>query len=209
MRIGIVDLGINNTSSVVNAFSQSMNSRDSLELISSTAPVMSLDLLVLPGLGTFKSGMSSLEKSGLGDEIKKYSEQGIKLIGICLGMQLLGSESDESPGIRGLGLVNSKIRKLPYLAGERIPHSGWAEVNSRISCLPSLSSYGDFYFVHSYHMVLENNHQILATSPFGKSKFVSAIKSENILGFQFHPEKSGPKGKQLINDLLNWARNES
>ena len=165
----------------------------------------------MPGLGKFGAGISALREFGLIEKIKVWNKQGVKFFGICLGMQLFAISSEESPEIEGLGLLPASVKRLPPDSGEKTPHIGWAETNSKstTSIFPSLSSGGDFYFVHSFHVVTTNKHHVLAESPFGKSSFVSAIKMNTTLGVQFHPEKSGEIGKQLISETLNWARSES
>jgi glutamine amidotransferase len=209
MKIGIIDLGINNLNSVFKSFTENIGPKDNLEVLTQSGNYKKLDLLVLPGLGKFGSGMNSLAKNGFQEIIFQQVDAGSKVLGICLGMQLLGSNSEESPEIKGLDLIKSFIQRLPKLPKEKVPHTGWASTYSNSGLFPSLTSSGDFYFVHSYHMVPKDPNNILCTSPFGSIDFVSAIQFENVLGFQFHPEKSGKKGKQLILEVLNWVKNEN
>jgi len=210
--IGIVDLGINNLTSVRRAFTESLKPKDSLVVIETDIGIEQPDLVILPGLGKFDSGMSALREKNLIGTIINWKKEGTKIVGICLGMQLLGSYSEESPGVEGLDLIHSRIEKLPVDQSERIPHTGWAEAKS-ISTdqpFPSLACRGDFYFVHSYHVIPSNDREALTTTPFGKHNFVSSILSKNVLGFQFHPEKSGNKGLKLVSEVMTWAgQNES
>lgn len=212
MLLGIIDLGINNLTSVHRAFTENLKPKDSLVVIETDIRIEPPDLVILPGLGKFDSGMSALKEKNLIDKIKNWQEEGTKIVGICLGMQLLGSYSEESRGVEGLDLINSRIERLPENQNERVPHTGWAAAMSISSDqpFPSLTSSGDFYFVHSYHVIPSNDKDVLTTTPFGNHNFVSSIFSRNVLGFQFHPEKSGNKGLKLISEVMNWARqNES
>jgi imidazole glycerol-phosphate synthase subunit HisH len=211
MYVGIIDLGINNLTSVQKAFSIPLKSTDSILTINDGNEMKRPDLVILPGLGKFGSGMASLQERNLVEKLKKWHEEGTKIVGICLGMQLLGTESTESKGVEGLNLINARIQRLPDNHGERIPHTGWAETINAVESMEfqSLGTKGDFYFVHSYQMIPSRDENILTTTPFGNSNFVSSIISANILGVQFHPEKSGPKGKLLITEIVDWARVES
>ena len=210
MLVGIIDLGINNLTSVQRAFSVPLKPTDSLTVIETDSKMNRPDLIILPGLGKFGTGMAALRERKLVEQIKNWNYEGTKVVGICLGMQLLGTHSEESVGMEGLDLINSRIERLPTDQNERIPHTGWAETNITLESQPfsSLQSQGDFYFVHSYHLIPTNEDEALARTPFGNSSFVSAVLSKNILGVQFHPEKSGGKGKTLISEMVQWARDE-
>ena len=210
MLIGIIDLGINNLTSVVRAFSESINTSDRLIVVDGFHQLKRPDLIILPGLGKFEAGMKAITEKKLEDGIKKWSSTGSKLVGICLGMQMLGSTSEESPGVFGLDIIKSKIQKLPVEVNERQPNIGWSSVSKshKTENFSTLMGKGDFYFAHSYHMVPSNNEHILTFSDYGKSKFVSGVLFENVLGVQFHPEKSGLTGRNLISEIVDWARNE-
>jgi glutamine amidotransferase len=208
--VGIIDLGINNLTSVQRAFSAPLKPTDSLTVIEDDSSVKQPNLLILPGLGSFGAGMKALRERRLIEKIKKWNHEGTKVVGICLGMQLLGSFSEESKGVEGLDLIASKIERLPGNQNERIPHTGWAETECAFDSqpFPALQSKGDFYFVHSYQVIPVNSEDVLSRSPFGTTSFVSSVFSKNILGVQFHPEKSGGKGKSLISEIVQWARCE-
>ena len=210
MFVGIIDLGINNLTSVQRAFSVPLKPTDSLIVIEDDSNVEQPDLIILPGLGSFGAGMTALRERKLIEKIKKWNQEGAKVVGICLGMQLLGTSSEESVGITGLDLIQSRVKRLPVEQGERIPHTGWAKTNLAydLRAFSEFTTQGDFYFVHSYHLIPENEKHILTRTPFGGYNFASSIFSENILGLQFHPEKSGSKGKKLISEIIEWARCE-
>lgn len=211
MLVGIIDLGINNLTSVQRAFSAPLIPTDSLTVIEEDSKMDRPDLILLPGLGKFGTGMAALRERKLVEKIKTWNNEGTKVVGICLGMQLLGTNSEESTGVRGLDLIRSRIERLPGDQGERIPHTGWGETNVAYESQPfsALVTQGDYYFVHSYHLIPEDERNVLTRTPFGEYNFVSSVFSENILGFQFHPEKSGNKGKVLVSEIIEWARNEN
>ncbi len=211
MLVGIIDLGINNLTSVHRAFSAPLMPTDSVTVIEENTKMDRPDLVLLPGLGKFGIGMAALTERKLVEKIKKWNSEGSKVVGICLGMQLLGTISEESTGIDGLDLIGSRIERLPNTQGERIPHTGWAETNLDREPTPFsvLDTPGDFYFVHSYHLIPKDEKNVLTRTTFGEYNFVSSVFSKNILGVQFHPEKSGNKGKKLISEIIEWARNEN
>jgi glutamine amidotransferase len=209
--VGIIDLGINNLTSVQRAFLLSLRLSDSLVVIEDNSKMDRPDLIILPGLGKFSTGMSALRERKLLETIRGWNHEGTKVVGICLGMQLLGTDSEESRGIEGLNLIPSRIQRLPGDQSERIPHTGWAETNIAYPSQPfsAFTTKGDYYFVHSYHLIPQDERNILTRTPFGRHNFVSSVFSSNILGVQFHPEKSGNKGKKLISEMIQWARNEN
>jgi glutamine amidotransferase len=201
--VGVIDLGINNLTSVERAFTAALNSSDSLQIIQGLDSKPQPDLLILPGLGKFGSGMGALENQGLIDKIKVWNKKGTKVVGICLGMQLLGSHSDESPGKKGLGFIEGRIERLPSDQGERIPHIGWAEAKLRGDSkdFSNLMSEGDFYFVHSYAATAPVG-QYQAWAEYGEP-FLAAVEDGALTATQFHPEKSGTAGLKLIS---NWSK---
>lgn len=206
MLISVIDLGINNLTSVINSFSKPLNSNDFIEVFNSSNS-NSPDLLILPGLGKFSAGMEALQSNNMNDKIIELVNSGTKLVGICLGMQLLSEISAESPKTPGLGLIQGQCEKLPISQGEPVPHTGWESIEfSATDHFPSLSSGRDFYFVHSYHLVPKNKEDIFGITKFGNISFVSVVQKNNILGVQFHPEKSGHAGIDLVSEIVAWAR---
>lgn len=211
MIISIIDLGINNLASIFRFFNSGLKNGESAQVFDPEDKGLKPDLVVLPGIGNFKFGMQSLCDQNLVERLSDWKSNGVKILGICLGMQLLGSASEESPGSKGLDFIPGKNLKLPRMTSERIPNVGWSntQIKNPSKGFPSLNSQGDYYFVHSFHFVPDNSEDTLASTSYGKTNFVSAVKRENILGFQFHPEKSGGKGKILKGEILEWVRNES
>ena len=209
MKVEILDLGINNLKSLSN----SLGSFSELEIktVNQYEDNMDFSLLVLPGLGNFRSGMCAIEERKLDKYIRNKLDHGSCLLGICLGMQLLGIGSQESPNIRGLSLVEGNSFKFNAEVGERIPNVGWAQVELKkdFEIFSSLKLKKDFYFVHSFHFSPADNQTILSETKFGTSMFASSIKFDRIIGVQFHPEKSSGIGQNFLTDVINWAKNEA
>ena len=167
--------------------------------------IASADRLLLPGVGAFDAAMASLHGSGLVEVLRLRAEEGVPVLGICLGMQLLFDSSEEGV-VAGLGLIPGVVRRLPVdspVGPVRIPHMGWSRLEH---CRPhglteGIGADARFYFVHSYAAVPEDDGDIIGVSTHG-SRFVSAVARQNVLGVQFHPEKSHRYGKALLGNFL-------
>lgn len=164
------------------------------------------DKLILPGVGTYDKGMSSLLELGLIEGIRYQTiTKGKPLLGICLGMQLLGRKSEEGHS-DGLSLIDfdNKRFSLPEESTLKIPHMGWDVVSFQMAdpLLDGINQMQRYYFVHSYHAVCDNTENILMNCDYGYT-FPAAVKKDNIYGVQFHPEKSHKFGMAL---LENFAR---
>jgi glutamine amidotransferase len=205
MNIEIIDLGINNISSIYRSIVASAGSEDKVIAIEEADESANPDLLILPGLGHFEAGMNKLRTKNFDDMIFRHVTSRRKIVGICLGMQLMCRDSEESPGVQGLGLVDANVKKLPPL--ERVPNIGWNSTSKmkETEFFSSLSSQRDFYFVHSYHVELNNSNDLLSQSPFANQEIVSSFLCDEILGVQFHPEKSGKVGKDFMEELIVWS----
>jgi glutamine amidotransferase len=167
--------------------------------------IASADKLLLPGVGAFDAGMASLHGSGLVEVVRLRASEGVPVLGICLGMQLLFDSSEEGV-TTGLGLIPGVVRRLPMdspSGSVRIPHMGWSRLEY---CRPhglteGIGEEARFYFVHSYVVVPKDNNDIIGVSTYG-CQFVSAVARKNVLGVQFHPEKSHRYGKTLLDNFL-------
>jgi len=160
------------------------------------------DGIVVPGVGSFPAGMEQLRERGLDTTLAELTASGRPLLGICLGMQLLSERSDELRLTAGLGLIPGAVTRL-RAPGRRIPHIGWNDVRferpSRLTDgLPA--SGRPFYHVHSLAVRPTDPEHVVATTEYGE-RFATIVATENVLGVQFHPEKSGDAGAQL---LRNW-----
>lgn len=198
--IGIIGYGLGNIGSLRNMFQ-----RIGQEVVLVTEPdkLHKVDRLILPGVGAFDAGARKLALSGFSDAIQDFAKSGRPVFGICLGMQLLLDGSDEGAGA-GLGLIRGKSVRFESRQEIRVPHMGWSQLEeSKPSpLLADLPQDHRFYFVHSYKVVLENQIDELASSNYGGS-FTSMVERGNVIGAQFHPEKSHAFGMALLD---KWSR---
>lgn len=193
MRAGIVDYGMGNLASVAKALERvgadTMVSENGDELSSS-------DVVVVPGVGNFAAGISNLARRGLDSFIGDWAASKRPLLGICLGLQLFFDRSEEGD-TKGLGIIGGEVVRLPDMV--KVPHMGWNEISASGSSLFEKFSGDRFYFVHSYVPV--PTAFVGATTSYG-GDFASAVESENVVGTQFHPEKSSDSGLRLLEVIL-------
>ena len=203
--IVIIDYGLGNIGSMANMLKKA---GASAVVSSDQALIGEADRLILPGVGAFDSGMGNLCDRGLISVLnRKVLDAKTPVMGVCLGMQLLGKRSEEgaAPGLGWIDCESVRFRFDHDEKGLRIPHMGWNELN--IACthplFTGLEQENRFYFVHSYHVVCSDGADVLARTEYG-FPFVSAVKRGNILGVQFHPEKSHRFGMQLLKNFVAW-----
>ena len=172
-------------------------------LIKNNQQIKACKALILPGVGSFDPAIHNLNNTGLITDIKDWINSGKSFLGICLGLQLLFESSDEG-SIKGLGIVKGKIKRIPQLSDQRIPHVGWCElIPTRENSLLSNDELNNWvYFVHSYHAVPFNTNLIAANVRYGSEKLTAIIEKDNLLACQFHPEKSGKTGEKLLRRWL-------
>lgn len=202
--ITIVDYGLGNLGSIGNMFKRI----GVPSIVSSRAEDIEVaEKLVLPGVGAFDKGMRCLRESGLIEVLhQRVLRDRTPVLGICLGMQLLAIESEEGD-LKGLGWVDASIERFDFESCHcnlKIPHMGWnsIEIQRESRLMQGLYEKNRFYFVHSYHLIPRDDDIILSNTRYG-SRFVSSIAAGNILGVQFHPEKSHRFGMKM---LTNFAR---
>ena len=196
IKIGIVNYGVGNLKSVFNAVK---HCGYEAKIVTRPQELNHFNKLILPGVGAFDHAMRCLTQHGLDEAITSWVKiETNHLLGICLGMQLLCSSSEESTsGAMGLNLINAKVKKLSSTSTSRLPNIGWSPVEFRTSKLTNFS--GDYYLVHSYGAFCLEPESELAQSHYGETPFSSAITNgKNIVGYQFHPEKSHLLGLSLI-----------
>ena len=201
--IAVVDYGAGNLHSVQNA----LNYIGVENTITGEAQaIRRADKVILPGVGAFGDAMKSLEAAGLSEVVRDTVKEEKPLLGICLGLHLLFEESEESPGIPGLGILPGKIVKIPARPQLKIPHIGWNSITltkkSRI--LEDLPKEPFVYFVHSYYAKPQDPKVVSATVEYG-TELEIAVEAGNLFATQFHPEKSGKTGLKI---LENFARLE-
>jgi glutamine amidotransferase len=200
----ILDYGTGNLLSIKNMLRRIGHSE--IVISCKLEDLLEADKLILPGVGHFDRGMSKLRDSGLIPTLtKKVLDQKTPILGICLGAQMLFNQSEEGTE-KGLGWINGNVKKFDSKIlekGLKIPHMGWSEVApSKISPLIiGLKNPSRYYFVHSYHMDCKDDSDILYTAEHGYT-FTAAVARENILGVQFHPEKSHSFGMQLLDNFI-------
>ena len=196
--IAIIDYGVGNLFSVEKAFALI---GEDVKITGKTEDLRAADKLVLPGVGAFGDCMRNLEATGLIPVILEQIANSKPLLGICVGLQILFDGSEESPGVRGLGIFKGMIKRInaPQL---KIPHMGWNSISFRnLSIFDNINDKSYFYFVHSYHAAPEDKNLIVATTDYGEI-LTAAISRDNIYATQFHPEKSGDVGLQLLQNFV-------
>lgn len=196
--IAIIDYGSGNLRSISNAF-RKIGAH--VQVTSSPESINDSEALVLPGVGAFGSAMDKLEN--LRDTIIRNIEDGKPFLGICLGLQVLLSESQESPDVRGLDVIPGRVVRIP--PGNKVPHMGWNQLVSRRDS-PLLEGVEDeyFYFVHSYHAEPAED-VVAATTEYG-IEMTAAIEADNVYATQFHPEKSGEAGLDILRNFREIIR---
>jgi len=200
--IYILDYGSGNLRSVQKAF-------EAVDVVAEVgadpARARSADGLVLPGVGAFGHAMAELAGRGLVDLIEERIRAGVPFLGVCLGLQLLFEESEESPGVQGLGIVPGRVTRLPDRV--KVPHMGWnqIEIMQDSPLLDGVPDHSAFYFVHGFVGVPTFPAYVLTTTDYDDLTFVSSIQRENVAAFQFHQEKSSELGLKLYRNFARWV----
>ena len=210
IKIGIVDYKVGNISSCKRALDKlGFNT----SMVNNSSDILSKDIILLPGVGSFDLAMKSLKENNMDKVIKNAAEDGIPIIGICLGMQILASDSTENTFTKGLDLIPGSIK--PISKNQEF-HIGWNQIKFRGEFVLPLTKYKKnfFYFNHEYSYVGNEKYIVSETSINNNLNIVSTIKNKNILGFQFHPEKSQKVGHQFLEESImylceKWKQKES
>ena len=194
----LIDYGVGNLYSVAKAAAYVGGD---VKISSSAEDIRRAEKIILPGVGAFGDCMKNLEATGLIPTIKQEIFSGKPILGICVGLQILFAASEESPCVDGLKIFDGQIKKIR--AGNlKIPHMGWNSVKfGSAKLFAGLSGEPYFYFVHSYHAAPEDKKIIAATTSYGE-EVTAAIEFENIFATQFHPEKSGDVGLQVLKNFV-------
>lgn len=198
--VAIIDYDAGNIRSVEKALealgAQVVVTRDPQE-------IQSADRVILPGVGAFGDAMGRLNQYGLPQVIWQITDSGKPFLGICLGLQLLFQESQESPGVPGLGILKGRILKIPSAPGLKIPHMGWNSLSIRpgTRLFSGIRDQEYVYFVHSYYLKAQDPEQVAAVTWYG-TEIHAAVEAGNIFACQFHPEKSGEAGLRILKNFL-------
>ena len=206
MNVTIVDYQSGNISSVINSFNEVAKGKVNLEVTSDIKKIESSDKIVLPGQGSFKSCVDSLNSiSGLVETLKEFAIINNKpLLGICVGLQMFADVGYEEAETKGLGWIPGKVSKIDNQNGKfKLPHIGWneIEIQKESKILKDIKNKSHMYFVHSYEFIPEDKSVISATTDYS-SKIVCSIERDNLFGTQFHPEKSDKNGLKIIENFI-------
>tara|TARA_Y100001970_G_scaffold15871_1_gene17859 strand:+ start:44077 stop:44703 length:627 start_codon:yes stop_codon:yes gene_type:complete len=201
--IAIIDYKMSNLFSIKNAL-DSLGIKNIITSDSET--ILSSNGAILPGVGSFPESMQQLQKLQLIDTIKRFIDTGKPFMGICLGLQLLFTRSDEFGKNEGLGIINGSVQSFKsYIKEKPIPHVGWNKIQIKESNQSSKSIIDNenyFYFVHSYFVKPKNKNLILTETNYENFNFCSSIINDNIFACQFHPEKSGKNGLNVLKNFF-------
>lgn len=165
--------------------------------------IRSADKVILPGVGSFGDAMGKIRQYGLDEVIRQVVEEGIPFLGICLGLQLLFERSDEAPGVSGLGILKGEILRIPDASGLKIPHIGWnsLEFPREGRLFRGLPEESYVYFVHSYYLKAADEKIVTAAAEYGV-KIHASVEKDRVFACQFHPEKSGDAGLQILQNFV-------
>ena len=202
--IAIIDYGAGNIRSIAKALE---HVGAEVQVTDDPAEVAHANAVVLPGVGSGGAAMARLIECGLDDAIREATVQGKPFLGICLGMQLLADHHEEGE-VDGLGLFRGAVRRIPH--GPKIPHMGWNQVRplyNDLAMFADIEPDSYFYFAHSYYVEPADQQGVAALTDYG-SPYCSVIVTEQVWGTQFHPEKSGTTGLQLLKNFLQWVNED-
>jgi glutamine amidotransferase len=200
--IGILAVGLGNLRSVENGVYQ--NGFDPV-IVRDASVLDDLSHLIIPGVGNFGAAMPEIDRRGLRQPILAFAASGRPLLGTCLGMQLLMSVGEEGGLHEGLGLIPGRVARLTPPPGFRVPHVGWNTVAMRRlhPVFDGVKERRDFYFVHAYAAACDRDDDVLGLTDHGTS-VIAVVGRANVIGVQFHPEKSQVNGLRLLEDFCHW-----
>lgn len=215
--IAIIDYDAGNIKSVEKAI---LSLGEEVVITRKPQSILSAEGVILPGVGAFGDAMEKLHSYGLVEVIHQCVEQNIPFLGICLGLQLMFESSEESPGVKGLHLLDGKILHIPPEDGLKIPHIGWNNLNfpvrerfaleeqkpCRGRLFAGLPESPYVYFVHSYYLAAEDEDIVTATTEYG-TLIHASVEKGNLFGCQFHPEKSSETGLKILQNFIETTRN--
>ena len=168
------------------------------------AVIRKADKVILPGVGAFGDAMEKLESYGLTEVIREVVAAGKPFLGICLGLQLMFDESEETPGVKGLSLLPGRIVRIPEGDGRKIPHIGWNDLSfpKKSRLFEGIPEGSYVYFVHSYYLEAKDPGDVAATTEYG-AHIHASVEHGNLFACQFHPEKSGDVGLRILTNFCN------
>ena len=198
--IAIIDYDAGNIKSVEKA----LNKLGQKTIITRDAEtILNADKVILPGVGAFGDAMGNLRKYHLDQVIYQVVEKGTPFLGICLGLQLLFEKSDESKGVKGLGILEGEVCKIPESEGLKIPHMGWNSLHLQNEgrLYKDIEENSYVYFVHSYYLKAKDNNIVKATTEYS-TEIHASVEKGNVFACQFHPEKSSDVGLKILKNFV-------
>ena len=211
MSISVIDYGSGNLKSAAKALetaAKNINKNSKIFVTSDPKIIKQSDKIVLPGQGSFGDCYSGIKKiSGLNETLNEFVlEKKKPILGICVGMQLFAKTGYESQKTEGFGWIDAEVRKINNINKKiKLPHMGWNEIELKKDCFlfSNIKNKSHMYFIHSYEFMTKKEDCVVATTNYGNSITVSVVK-ENIVGTQFHPEKSQKNGLIILENFLKW-----
>lgn len=204
--IAIIDYDAGNIKSVEKAL---IALGEQVKLTRDPEEILAAGGVILPGVGAFGDAMERLEGYGLVETIKQVAERRIPFLGICLGLQLIFDSSEESPGVKGLGLLPGRIVRIPDDGGLKVPHIGWNNLKFPHAgrLFQGLPEDSYVYFVHSYYLQAQEESIVTATTEYG-TLIHASVEKDNIFACQFHPEKSSGVGMRILQNFVAVVNGE-
>lgn len=205
IMIAIIDYGAGNIQSVYKALK--FIGAD-CKVTSDKDEILNADGAILPGVGSFGDAMDTMTKRGIKDTIIEYTKSGKPFLGICLGLQLLFPESEETPGVKGLDIFKGTITKIPNQNRTlKIPHMGWNNISikQKNGIFKGIEGEPYVYFVHSFYLKAQDKDIVAATTQYGV-EIDAAVQKSNIIATQFHPEKSGEVGLKMLKNFVEMVK---
>ena len=201
MKVSILDYKVGNITSIINMLNKFPNV--DISLTNNPDIILKSDKLILPGVGAFGNAIDKIANYNLDEVINEYVKKGNSLLGICLGMQLLLTSSEEFGLHKGLSLIPGKVKKISESQNIILPNIGYYKIKFNKKSIFKKCYNFWYYFIHSFHCIPENNSHVESTITFNEMEIVSSISKENIRGCQFHPERSSDGGLEFYNSFLN------
>lgn len=205
IMIAIIDYGAGNIQSVYKALK--FIGAD-CKVTSDKDEILNAEGAILPGVGSFGDAMNTMTKRGIKDTIIEYTKSGKPFLGICLGLQLLFPESEETPGVKGLDIFKGTITKIPNQNRTlKIPHMGWNNISikQKNGIFKDIEGEPYVYFVHSFYLKAQDKDIVAATTQYGV-EIDAAVQKGNIIATQFHPEKSGEVGLKMLKNFVEMVK---
>lgn len=198
--IAIIDYDAGNIRSVEKAL---ISLGQEVKITGDPKEILRADKVILPGVGAFGDAMENLNRSNLVPVIQEVVKKGTPFLGICLGLQLLFERSEETPGVEGLGILKGEILRIPAAEGLKIPHMGWNSLHFENDgrLFRGIPEQSYVYFVHSYYLKAEEEEIVKASTEYG-THIHASVEKGNVFACQFHPEKSGEVGLQILKNFV-------